>query len=228
MIRMVDLITSFKETITSPLLYASIMEALKNITVAMIIIIIGYIIAKILGMTTKKLLYKIGLDKYFIDNGLDHAVGRASVSGIVGEIVKWYVWALFLIPSITILQLGEMSAILLDFVRWIPSLLIGSVIVIGGLIVSEFLAKKIRNLTFRFKNQMALVVKMIVLFFFADVALVEIGLNITLIENTFLILLGGMVFTLALAIGIGLGFALKENGKEVIEELKKDFKKIEK
>ncbi|MCK5039574.1 MAG: hypothetical protein KAR87_01230 [Candidatus Aenigmarchaeota archaeon] len=225
---MVDLITSFKETITSPLLYASIMEALKNITVAMIIIIIGYIIAKILGMTTKKLLYKIGLDKYFIDNGLDHAVGRASVSGIVGEIVKWYVWALFLIPSITILQLGEMSAILLDFVRWIPSLLIGSVIVIGGLIVSEFLAKKIRNLTFRFKNQMALVVKMIVLFFFADVALVEIGLNITLIENTFLILLGGMVFTLALAIGIGLGFALKENGKEVIEELKKDFKKIEK
>ena len=225
---MVDLINSFKETITSPLLYASIMEALKNITVAMIIILIGYIIAKILGMTTKKLLYKIGLDKYFIDNGLDHAVGRASVSGIVGEIVKWYVWALFLIPSITILQLGEMSAILLDFVRWIPSLLIGSVIVIGGLIVSEFLAKKIRNLTFRFKNQMALVVKMIVLFFFADVALVEIGLNITLIENTFLILLGGMVFTLALAIGIGLGFALKENGKEVIEELKKDFKKIEK
>ena len=220
-------INFLKESIMSPLLSEKIFSFFIGVILSLIIIIGGYIIAKILGITVKKILYKIGFDKYFIDNNLDHSIGKASISSIAGEIVKWYIWALFLIPAINILQLGDISLLLMDFVKWIPSLIIGIMIIISGLIISEFCAKKIKKLTFGLKNQFAFIIKVIILFFFIDVALVEIGLNISLIENTFLIILGGFVFTLSIAIGISLGFAFKEHGKEIIEKIKKDIEKKE-
>ena len=224
---MVELSNLFVETITAPLLYVSIVSILKSVIAASLIVIIGYIISKILGITTKKILYKLGLDKYFIDHNLDYAIGKASPSKVVGEIVKWYILVLFLIPAISILNLGEISVLLMDFVKWIPSLLVGTTIVIGGLIVSEYVAAKIRTLRFKLINHIALAVKAVILFFFLDVAIVEIGLNISLVENTFLILLSGVVITMSLAIGIGLGFALKEDGKKLIDSIKKDIDRIE-
>ncbi|RLG14397.1 MAG: hypothetical protein DRN66_02150 [Candidatus Nanohalarchaeota archaeon] len=221
---MID-ISFLRENIMSPILHQKIFSGLIGLAVAAVIIALGYMIAKILGITTKKILYKIGFDKYFIDHNLDQSIGKASASSVVGEIVKWYVWVLFMIPAIDILQLGEISILLLDFVKWIPSLILGSVIVIAGLIASDFCARKIKNLTFGLKNQVALGVKLIILFFFLDVALVEVGLNITLIENTFLIILGGVVLALSIAIGLGLGFALKDHGKEIIDGIKKDIEK---
>ena len=217
----------FMETITAPHIYVSIVYVLKSIMAAALIVIIGYVIAKILCITTKKILYKVGLDKYFIDHNLDYAIGKVSPSTVMSEIVKWYVWVLFLIPAISILNLGEISVLLMDFVKWIPSLLVGITIVVCGLIVSEFVAVKVRTLKFKLINHVALVLKAIVLFFFLDVAIVEIGLNIALVENTFLILLSGVVITMSLAIGIGLGFALKEDGKNLIDSIKKDIDRIE-
>ncbi|OYT34672.1 MAG: hypothetical protein B6U87_01695 [Candidatus Aenigmarchaeota archaeon ex4484_52] len=216
-----------KEFVMNPIIFVgqNVLATLPGIFGAIIIILLGLLIAKILGNATKKILYKLGLDKYLIEHKLDNAIGMVSASKISGDIVKWYVFVLFLIPAVNVLKLGDISLLIIDFVKWFPSLIFGIVIVICGLLVSEYCSRNLKNTTFKFKNQIALCIKLIILFFFLDVALSEIGLNIVFIENVFLLILGGFIFALSLAMGIGLGFALKEEGKEFFNTIIKEIEK---
>ena len=68
---------------------------------------------------------------------------------------------------------------------------------------------------------MSVFIRIVIVFFIAVIALNQIGLDLALAENTFLILFGAISLALAIAIGLAFGFAFRDEAKLWLKKVKK-------
>jgi len=198
-------------------LWSAFVGALPGFAAAVVIILVGYLISLIIGYITKEVLHRTGFDRWLTKSKLNKAIGGASVSVISGTIVKWWVFLAFLASATSYLSLGVISELLVRFVTWLPNVLAAVIIFIFGMIVIDYATDKIRHRKIRSAELLADVVKFVALIFIALIALAQIGLKIRFAENVFIVIIGGVVLALALAIGISFGIALKDDAKSIVK-----------
>lgn len=70
---------------------------------AMVVVLLGFVVAKFLDTLLSKLLGKIGLDRLMAGTGLTKLLSRAGiqvpVSTLIGKIVYWFVLLIFLVTA---------------------------------------------------------------------------------------------------------------------------------
>jgi len=202
-------------------LWNGFVMVIPGIIAAIILLIIGYFVALGIGHLFKLLLEKSGLDHYLEKSKFAKAVGHFHLSRLVGEIIKWYIFIIFLAQAVDLLELGTLSSILQEFVRWLPSAILAAIVVIFGVALAHFLSMKIEeHTTTRGVRFFSKIVKMVVYFIVLIVALQQIGVDVSILENTWYLLIGALAVGLAIALGIGLGGSLKQEGREIVDDLK--------
>jgi hypothetical protein len=107
---------------------------------------------------------------------------------------------------------------------WLPDLLIAVIIFLAGLAAAHYVAIKIGEYS-RMKGVRmgAAVVKWVIIIMIALVALRQIGVDVSIIENILLVVIGALAIGVALALGIGLGLGLKKESEGFIGKLKKNL-----
>ena len=89
------------------------------------------------------------------------------------------------------------------------------------MIIADYLAeiinkaKKIKGI-----ETISMLVRIIVIIFFLDIALREIGINIILAETSLLMLLGGVILVFVIGFGIGLIRPAEEIIRKLLKKLK--------
>ena len=80
-------IQSAGESLVNPLLnlWFKFVDVIPGVIWALIIIVIGYILAYILGHAVKVILQRVGLDRQIAKAKLTKAVGNINVSSVLGE-----------------------------------------------------------------------------------------------------------------------------------------------
>ncbi len=225
---MADFLSDTGQAVTTPLvsLWNSLVEVLPGIVAAIIVIIVGYIISGAIGWVVRSFLAKTKIDEKIEESGRGDAIGHLQLSKFFGKVVKWYVFVAFLVPAASMLQLGHLSDLLTALVLWLPNLIGAAIIVIFGLIGADYVADKINEMKGKFVPAAALFVRLLIIFFVADIALKEVGIAVDIAESTFLILLGGIVLACSLAFGLGFGLGgLKDESKKMIVGMKTAGKK---
>ncbi|MFH1209805.1 MAG: hypothetical protein V1663_03380 [archaeon] len=223
----IDAVTATGSLIINPLLslWIGFVNVLPGLVAAIIILLIGYFVALGIGHLLRIILEKAGLDNYMQRSKLSKSVGHMKLSHIFGEITKWYIFIIFLQAGVDLLNLGTLSAILNEFVLWVPNVIIAAIIVIFGIAFSHFLGMKIEEHTemsgVKFFSKL---VKVVILFIVIVIGLQQIGVDASILENTFLIIVGALAIGIAVALGIGLGGALKTDGRGIIDDIKKLLK----
>ena len=220
---MADAFSATGSLILNPLfnLWNGFVMVIPGIIAAIILLIIGYFVALGIGHLFKLLLEKTGLDHYVEKSRFSKAVGHFHLSRLMGEIIKWYIFVIFLAQAVDLLELGTLSALLQEFVRWLPSAILAAIIVIFGVALAHFLSMKIEeHTTTRGVRFFSKIVKMVVYFIVLIVALQQIGVDVSILENTWYLLIGALAVGLAIALGIGLGGSLKQEGREIVDDLK--------
>lgn len=202
-------------------LWYQFIELLPGLIGAVILLLIGYFLGALFEGIIKGALLKAGLDDWIEKHERHHAVGHASVSGIIGAAAKWYVFVLFLSPAAQLIKLGPLSEWLAKLAGWLPNVIAGALIFYFGLILADFAEKSIESHKFKWANFWGGFARVLIILFVLDIALKQIGINIVIAETTYLILLSGIVLALALAIGIGFGKALDKDAKKILKKLKK-------
>lgn len=202
----------------------SLPEVLGNILIGILLLVIGYIVGAVLGHFVKRILQKVGLDKKMEKERLSDSIGKLPLSHILGKITKWYIFIIFVGQAAEIIELNQFSGLVEKFVLWIPELLFGIVIIIVGLILAEYIANHLKETKIRSVRVLSQVIKVLIIFFVLVIALTQIGLNVIIVGNTFLVILGSICLALALAIGIGFGLALKDEARSIIKNLRKEVK----
>jgi hypothetical protein len=213
-----------EEAIANPLinLWDSFVGLLPGLIAAIIIIAIGYVVAYVIGHAIRILLQKMGLDKQLAKAKLTQAVGSIRISALLGEITKWYIFIIFLQSGVDLLRLGTLSLLLADFVAWLPNVIAAILVVVFGLIIAHFVAMKIREHTeIKGVKITSNATKILILFIAVLIALEQIGIDISILSNAFLIILTGFVFGVALAIGLSFGLGTKGNAMKAWNKIRK-------
>lgn len=223
---MVDFLVSASEALTNPLvnLWISFVNILPNLIAAIIILIIGYVVAYILGHAVKVLLFKLGLDNQIEKARISKALGRIKLSALLGEITKWYIFIIFLQSAIDLVNLGTLSILLQEFVMWLPNVIAAALIIIFGLFLAHFVTLKIREHTdVKGGKTLTGILNIVITFIVVVIALEQIGINVSILSNMFLILLGGLALGAAIAIGLSFGLGMQKDSGKALEKMKKWF-----
>lgn len=194
---------------------------LPSVVLAIILMVVGYILGWLAKIALIKIVNYMGFDEWFGKQHLLAAIGNKSLSSIVGSILKWYIFFIFLKQSIELVNLLTLNEVLGFWISFVLLVIAALAILIIGLIFGRFARNAISATKYPLKKFIGLAVELMIVYVALVMGIRMIGLPAQLLEWTFLIAFAGIVLCASLMIGIGFGLSLKDEAKEVIKELKK-------
>jgi len=221
-----NLLTDTTVAILNPLqqLWLEAIRVVPNLVGAVLVLVIGVFVASILGHALRVLLEKTKMDAALRKAKLTKAIGHTNVPALLGELLKWFIIIIFLEQSVSLVNLGSLSALLNAFVLWLPQLLVAVIVFLLGLAGSHFAEFKILEHTnLKGMRASAKVLKWVIVLVVSLISLRQIGVDVGILENTFLVVVAALGAGVALALGIGLGLGLKKEAENVIRDVKKNL-----
>jgi len=190
-------------------LFSNVVAVLPDIIGAIIIFLIGLIVAPIFGGVVKKIVDIFKIDVLAEKVGLHDLIRpffeKPSIAIFLGKIVKWFFIVAFLMAAVEIMQWERVTEFLNEIVLYIPNVLIAVVILVAGAIAGSFLSevvvRSIKGSKVPVTNPDALgsIAKYSLVLFSVLAALIQLGIAPSLIQ----ILFAGIVLAGALAFGLG-------------------------
>lgn len=197
------------------------LNALPGIVAAIIVLVLGYLIAALIGWVVREFLERVQLDKRIHRVCKVGVICEAEFSGIVGSIIKWYIFILFLGQSVELVNLGVLTGFLEQVVMWLPNLIVAVVFILLALVVADYVAHKVVATKVRGATWVSQILYYTIIVLVGIVALNQIGIDVTLLENLVLYVVGSLALGIALALGISLGLGLKDDAKKFLKDIKR-------
>lgn len=226
--------SSFVSQLGSPVVgslqevWSNVIMFLPKLIIAVIVFIIGWIIAGLVKHAIVKVCEAIKLDRLFESAGAGEVMERAglkfSAGGFLGTIVKWFIMAAFLLAVFDILALVEVADFLKAVVgTYLPKVFIASLILVVATIVADIVYKLISGTAKATKvksaNMLATISKYAIWIFALIVAFAELGVAQSFMQ----ILFTGIIAMLAIAGGLAFGLGAKDQAGRFIDKLKNDI-----
>ncbi|MCL2343031.1 MAG: mechanosensitive ion channel [Firmicutes bacterium] len=184
----------------------SILAIIPSIFVAIILIVIGVAIARIVGKLLADLLSTTGLNG-LLNKMLGDKAGKITLSKVIGEFVKYIIILLFAVEAASVVHLDILNTVGLAVIAYLPSV-IGAVLILG---VGFLLASWVETLILKFASGakfVAKIVKYAILLLAIFMTLNQLQLASNIVEYAFIGILGALAVAFAISFGIGgRGFA---------------------
>ena len=197
------------------------LAAIPRIIGFLVILIIGWFIAGLLAAGVAALLrtlhfnvlaQRAGLQEFIQNMGL-----RKDPSGMLADIVKWFVRLIVLVVAFDALGLPAVSEVLQQFLLWIPNLVVAVVVLVIAGLAANALGNLIRGSTaqagFNNPDLLASIARVAVWSFGIVVAVNQIGIAQELVNTLFM----GFVGALALAAGLAFGLGGRETAAQIMQ-----------
>ena len=183
----------------------AILGALPALIGALIILVIGFIIAKVLQGVVTRVLQSMGFQGWMESGGIKQFFDRSQTNqtplSILGKLVFWLVFFIAITMAVDTLGISAISDVLAQFIAYIPQIIAAILILVLATLLANFVAGIVRGATG--SNVIGSVAQYGIIVFAAFAALTQLGIAKELIAPTFLILLGGLSLAAAIAFGLG-------------------------
>src|SRR5919199_6476200 len=118
---------------------------------AIVILIVGYIIARALQALVGRLLEGIGFDRWMERGGIkqffDRAETRETPATVLGRLVFWFVFIIAITMAADALGIRQVSAVLAQLIAYIPNIIAAILILFLAALLANFLAGIVRGAT---------------------------------------------------------------------------------
>lgn len=130
-------------------LWTKIASFIPDLIAAMLIILLGLVVAKVADTVLSKGFAKIGLDRLMSGAGVVKLLGRAGiaapVSQVIGKIAYWFIVLTFVISAAETLGLARVSSTLDAFALYLPKVFGAALILLAGLLLSHLVNGIVRG-----------------------------------------------------------------------------------
>jgi len=200
-----------------------LIKFIPRFLVAILIFVAGWIIASVFSWIVEKVLQYVGLEKFLKTHKLEDSLGRVKVSNLLVKLSKYYIMLIFLQASVAMLDLGTITQFMGSVLLYAPVVIGALLIVAAAAVLGELLREKIIEIEQKSKSVRWFgdATKAIVVFLGIMVGLTTVGFNTTIITNSFLAILQGVVYGIALAFGIAFGLGGQDDAKDFVKKLRK-------
>jgi small-conductance mechanosensitive channel len=182
---------------------------------AIVILIVGYIVAKILQAVVARGLKAIGFDGWMEQGGIKQFFDRAQTSEtpatVLGKLVFWFVFIITITMAADALGIQQVSQVLAQLIAYIPSIIAAILILILAALLANFLSGLVRGATG--SDLLASIARYAIIVYAVFAALTELGIAVQLTAPTFLIVLGAV----ALAAAIAFGWGARNVAQDIVE-----------
>jgi len=186
-------------------------EFLPRILLAVVIVVVGWMIAKMVRFAIVKglravnfnvLTERAGMDTFLRDGGI-----RADTTEILALLFYWLVILASLVIGFNLLGLEYITDLLGRVVWFLPKVMVALLILAFGAYFARFIGNAViaycRNVHLQDAEILGRLAQYAILAFVVLIALDQVDVGGDIVRQTFLIVLAGVVLALALAFGIG-------------------------
>lgn len=206
--------------------WATVAVFLPRLIGAVIVFIIGWVVAMALGKLVEQIIRSLRVDSILerveAHKALERAGLRLNTGAFIGGLVKWFLVVVFLLAALNILDLGEVSTFLRDVLNYIPRVVVAALILVIAALVAETVERTVRAAVESAGMRGGLVgaVARWSIWVFAIVAaLLQLGIAVQLIQT----LVTGLVAMIALAGGLAFGLGGKDAASDILAKVRREI-----
>ena len=203
-------------------LWDGVLLTIPGILVAIILFVIGWIVASILGRVVAEIVKAIKVDKALEGAGVGEVLRHGGVqlnSGVFfGALVKWFVVVAFLITSLEVVHLTQVTEFLSEVLMYLPNVIVAAIILIATAIVADF-ARRVSSgaaqaAQVSSAGLVGTIAKWAVWVLGFLTAFYQLGIAAPFMQ----VLFTGFVAALSLALGLAFGLGGKETAARVLDK----------
>ncbi len=201
-----------------------IMAYLPVLLGALLILIVGWIVAKIIRSIVNGVLKVVRFDTLADKAGISGILRKGdlkvSAREVVSGIVYWLIIIMVLVMAVDALGLPKSSDVLASLFAYVPKVIAALLVLVVAMFLASFVSGIVLTVAGNAKlpkpQLLAGISRWAIIIFALTIALAQLGIAPLLVTATFNIILGGFVLALALAFGLG----GKDAAAKYLEELK--------
>ena len=195
---------------------STFLNYLPQLIGAIVILIVGYIIARVLMSVVARLLQGIGFDRWMERAGIkqvfDRAETRETPATVIAKLIFWFVFIIAIVMATDALGIPQVSEVFAQLIAYIPNIIAAILILILAALLANFLSGVVRGATGN--ELLGSIARYAIIVYAVFAALTQLGIAVQLTANTFLIVLGAVALAAAIAFGLG----SREVARDIVEK----------
>jgi len=182
---------------------------LPNLLGFLVLLIVGYIVAKIVASVVRKALQKLGLDKRLHESDanryVEHVMPGASPSKGIARVVFWLIFVFFLFSAIGALKIPAVTTFMNQVLAYLPNVIAAIVIFVVAALVAGAVAAGVAKLMGDTPTGkiVATIVPALVMVIAMFMILQQLRIAEQIVQIAFAATMGALALGLALAFGLG-------------------------
>ena len=192
-------------------LWTKVANFIPNLFGALVVVVLGFLVAKLLDTLLSKLLAKFGLDRLMAGTGLTKLLGRGGlkvpISTLIGKIVYWFVLLIFLVSAAESLGLQRVSATLDMLALYLPKVFGAALVLLVGVLLAQLVNGVVRGAAegvgLDYAGSLGRVAQWLVIVISISVAISQLEVKTDLLNHVIVIVLITVGLAAALAMGLG-------------------------
>ena len=223
-----NLFNVWGDAVLNPLqdLWTRFLTFLPNLVGAIVILVIGWIVAAGLDRLVTQILKQAKLDSTLNKMGTKTLLEKSGldmeVSEFVGALVRWTILLVAFLAAADVLALSNVTTFLNSILAYIPNVFVAIGILLIGLFAAHFFAGVVRGTVGAARVQTARLLgattKWTIYIFTLAAALQQLGIASIIIDR----FLTALFFMLALAGGLAFGLGGQKAAAESLEDFRKE------
>jgi len=205
-------------------LWIGFINFIPSLIGALLVFIIGWVIAVAVGKLVAEILKRIRLNQVFEKGAWKTALEKSEIkvdaAAFIGAIVKWVLLIAFLIAALQILGLNQLKDFFVDVLNYLPNVVVASFILVVAIIIADILEKVVRATIEGVKVGYGQLIGAIIKWSIWIFAILAIMLQLGIAEDLVKTIIQGVVALLVIAGGLAFGLGGKDLAADILQDLR--------
>jgi hypothetical protein len=184
---------------------------LPRVALAAVVLLAGWLVAKALRFSVVRALRALNFhvlsERAGVDNFLQQGGTERDTADLIGLVVYWLALLVALIVASNVLGLTQVAVLLNGIALFMPRVVLVLLLLVLGSYFARFVGSAVqgycRGAGISDAELLGRIVQYLIMTFVVLLSIDQLQIGSGLIQQTFLILLAGVVFAVALALGLG-------------------------
>lgn len=190
---------------------AEVGAALPRLLIALVVLLAGWLVAKLVRFAVERALramsFPVLTERSGMDDFLRNGGIRSDTTALIGLLAYWLVILAALVIGFNSLGLATITDLIGRVFLFVPKVMVAILILAFGSYFARFVENAVcaygRNIGLQDADLLGRIARYAILVFVILIALDQVGIGGDIVRQSFLIVLAGAVFAVALAFGLG-------------------------
>ncbi len=208
-------------------LWVGVVDFIPKLIIALVIFLVGWGIGVLLDKVIAQIIKSINVDSVLRRAKLEELLKKAGFNlnsgAFLGGLVKWFVIVVFLIASLDVLGLNQVTLFLQQVIIYLPQVIVAVLVILAAAIISEVVQKLVVGgaaaAGISSASFAGAIAKWSIWVFAILVALSQLGIAAPFVQTLFT----GIVVAVALGLGLSFGLGGQEAAARLIEKVRSEI-----